>query len=73
MGSNWVPQWHNIEEKATIILFASHLAAPPLHTTSGYGKREAHIKWSMVTCKMATPVTGIALRTTDPAPADSRQ
>ena len=37
------------------------------------GKREAHINWSMVTCKMAAPVTGTALRTTGPVPVDSRQ
>ena len=28
----------------------------PLHTNSGCGKREAHINWSMVTCKMAAIV-----------------
>ena len=32
-----------------------------------------HINWFMVTCKMATPVTGTILRTTGPVPADSRQ
>ena len=37
-------------------------------------KREAHINWSMVTCKMvAVPVTATTLRTTGPRPADSRQ
>ena len=45
----------------------------PLHTNSGCGKRQAHINWSMVTCKMAAPVTGTTLRTTGPVPADSRQ
>ena len=32
---------------------------------SGYGKREAHTNWSMV--------TGTTLRTTGPVPADSGQ
>ena len=37
-------------------------------------KREAHIHWSMVTCKMAAaPVTGATFRNTGPMPADSRQ
>ena len=31
----------------------------------GFGM-EAHINWSMVTCKMAAPVTGTTLRTTGP-------
>ena len=31
-----------------------------------------HIYWSMVTCKMAAPVTRTTLRTTGPEPADSR-
>ena len=44
-----------------------------LQTNSGCGKRETHINWSMVTCKMAAPVTGTTLRTTGPVPADSRQ
>ena len=34
---------------------------------SGCGKREAHINWSMATCKMAAPVTGTTLRTSDSA------
>ena len=38
----------------------------PLHTNSGCRKREAHINWSTVTCKMAAPVTGTTLRTTGP-------
>ena len=38
-----------------------------------WGKREAHINWSMVTCKVVAPVTGTTLRPTDPMPADSRQ
>ena len=37
------------------------------------GKRETHINWSMVTCKVVAPVTGTTLRPTDPVPADSRQ
>ena len=42
--------------------------------SSGRGKREVHINWSMVTCKMAAPVvTGTTLRTTGPVPAESRQ
>ena len=49
------------------------LSTCALHTNSGCGKREAHINWSMVTCKMAAPVTGTALRTTGPVPEDSRQ
>ena len=41
---------------------------------SGCGKREAHINWSMVTSKIAAPVTGTTtcLRTTGPLSADSR-
>ena len=49
------------------------LSTCPLHTDSGYGKREAHINWSMVNRKMTVPVTGTTLRTTDPVPADSLQ
>ena len=49
------------------------LSTCPLHTKSGCGKSEAHIKWSKVTCKMAAPVTGTTLRTTGPVPADPRQ
>ena len=49
------------------------LSACPLQTNSGRGKREAHISWSMVTCKMAAPVTRTTLSTTDPVPAESRQ
>ena len=44
-----------------------------LHNNIGCGKREVHIDWSMMTCKMAAPVTGTTLRTTGPVPADSRQ
>ena len=33
----------------------------------------SHPPRSMVTCKMAAPVTGTSLRTTGPVPADSRQ
>ena len=36
------------------------------------GKSEEHINWSMVTCKMAAPVTGIIL-TTRTVPVDSQQ
>ena len=37
----------------------------PLHTNSRCGMREAHINWSMVTCKeRAAPVPGTTLRTT---------
>ena len=46
---------------------------PSSGTYSECGKREAHIDWSVVTCKKAAPVTGTTLRTTDPVPADSRQ
>ena len=53
--------------------FIHTLSTCPLYTNSGYGKREAHINWSMMTCKMAAPVTGTTLRTTGPMPADSRQ
>ena len=51
------------------------LSTCPLHSnSSGCGKREVHINWSMVTCKMAAvPVTGTTLRTTGPVPVDSRQ
>ena len=52
---------------------SSHLSTYPVHTKSGCGKSEAHINWSMVTCKMAAPVTGTTLRTTGPVPADSWQ
>ena len=45
----------------------------PLRTNSDCGKREAHINWSMVTCKLEAPVTGTTLTTTGPVPADSRQ
>ena len=38
----------------------------------GVGK-ERHINWSIMTCKMAAPVTGTTLRTTGPVPADSRE
>ena len=31
-----------------------------------WGKREAHINWSMVTCKVVAPVTGTTLRRTGP-------
>ena len=43
--------------------------------TSGCGKREAHINWSMVIPeKAAAFVTGITLsRTTGPVPADSER
>ena len=51
----------------TIILL---LSTCPLHTNSGCGKREAHINWTMVTCKIAAPFTGTTLRTTGPVPAD---
>ena len=46
---------------------------PPQLLSSGCGKREAHINWSMATCKMAAPVTGTTLRTNGPVPEDSRQ
>ena len=36
-----------------------------VRTNSGCGKTEAHINWSMVTCKMATPVAGTVLGFTD--------
>ena len=49
------------------------LSTCPLHTNSGCGQREAHINWSMMTCKKAAPVTGTTLRTTGPVPTDSRQ
>ena len=55
-----------------LFLYASNFKCP-LHTNSGCGKREAHINWSIMTCKMAAPVTGTTLRTTGPVPADSRQ
>ena len=44
-----------------------------LHTISECGKREAHINWSMVKAEKKAPVTGTTLRTTGPAPVDSRQ
>ena len=46
---------------------------PTIIIYSGCEKREAHINWSVVTCKMAAPVTGTTLRTTGPVLADSRQ
>ena len=51
------------------------LSTCPLNTNinSGRGNREAHIIWSMVTCKMAAHVTGTTLRTTGPVRADSGQ
>ena len=39
----------------------------------GVGKEKAYINWSMVTCKIAAPVTATTLRTTGPVPVDSRQ
>ena len=36
----------------------------PLHSNSRCEKREAHINWSMVTCKMVAPVSGTTLRNT---------
>ena len=42
------------------------------HNHSVWGKREAHISWSMVILEKAAPVTGTTLRTTDPVLADSR-
>ena len=43
------------------------------HNRAGPVLKFRHINWSMVTCKIAAPVTGTILRTTDPVPADSRQ
>ena len=40
--------------------------------TVGVGK-ERRFNWSIVTCKMAAPVTRTTLKTTGPVPADSRQ
>ena len=34
--------------------FIHVLSTCPLHTTSGCGKKEAHINWSMVTCQDST-------------------
>ena len=51
----------------------SILSTCPLHTSRGYGKRETHINWLLLTCKMAAPVTGTTLRTTGLVPADSRK
>ena len=49
------------------------LSTYQLHTFSSWcGKREAHIDWSIVTCK-AAPVTRTTSRTTGPVSADSRQ
>ena len=53
--------------------FMPILSTCPLHTNSGCGKREANTDWSMVTCKMAAPVTGTTLRTPGSVPMDSRQ
>ena len=47
------------------------LSAP--QTNSGCGKREARNNWSMAIPEKAAPVTGTALRTTGPMPADSQQ
>ena len=43
------------------------------HNRANPVRKFRHINWSMVTCKIAAPVTGTMLRTTDPVPADSRQ
>ena len=64
---------HNGGFLPDIILIRLLSKTCPIHTNSGCGKGEAHINWSMVTCKMAAPVTGTTLRTTGPVPADSRQ
>ena len=43
------------------------------HNSSGCGKREAHINWSMVIPEKAAPVTRTTLRTAGPVPVDFRQ
>ena len=63
----------NVEQSYSPRYLHRLLSTCLLHTNSGCGKREAHINWSMVTCKMAAPVTGTTLKTTGPMPADSRQ
>ena len=72
-GSNPARGWGMPQPLLGKLYFFSLLSICQLHTTSGCGKREAHINWSMVTCKMAAPVTGTTLRTTGPVPAESRQ
>ena len=46
---------------------------PTAHVPIVGGEREAHINWSMVTPEKAAPGSGTTLRTTVPAPTDSRQ
>ena len=63
-------------EKVEVFCFSSLVLFSFRHPDviiSGCGKREAYTNWSMVTCTMAAPVTGITLRTAGPVPADSRQ
>ena len=49
------------------------LSTCPLYTNIECEKREAHINWSMVICKMAVHVAGTTSQTTGPVPADFRQ
>ena len=75
--NGWEENTHTngIISRRKLPLYYSPLILRRLHFIPqvGVGK-ERHINWSMVTCKMATPVTGTTLRTTDdPVPADSRQ
>ena len=58
-----------IEIQLTDTAFYQHAPFMPM---VGVGKESAYINWSMVTCKMAAPVTGTTLRTTGPVLADSR-
>ena len=57
------------------VVFAAALGAPK-KGRKGQGRKkkmEAHINRSMVTCKMAAPVTGTTLRTIGPVPGNFRQ
>ena len=59
-------------ERALIPLH-SNCSTAVHHNRAGPVRKFRHINWSMVTCKIAAPVTGTILRTTDPVPADFRQ
>ena len=52
------------------IFYVAHVSTVP---EVGVGKERRRKNWSMVIPEKAAPVIGTTLRTTDPAPADSRQ
>ena len=65
---------HDDSPLLTIKLFY-RIFTPPLiigHTTRKCGKRKAHKIWSVVIPKKAASDAGTTLKTSAPAPADSR-